>query len=116
MLSGRKGMNRQHAVHAGLLKWITFVLGDRNDPFWNESRAVQGLNEECVGLGYGISSQSRKNARPFTFLLDGLPLHEEDLGNTGFPRSGDLHFMSAGRGICHRRFSGSHLEKTDVGS
>lgn len=49
----------------------------------------------------GFPSHPHRGFETVTYMLDGHMLHEDHLGNKGHLRSGDVQWMTAGRGIIH---------------
>ena len=49
----------------------------------------------------GFPSHPHRGFETVTYMLDGQMLHEDHLGNRGDLRSGDVQWMTAGRGIVH---------------
>jgi redox-sensitive bicupin YhaK (pirin superfamily) len=49
----------------------------------------------------GFPSHPHRGFETVTYMLDGHMLHEDHLGNRGDLRSGDVQWMTAGRGIIH---------------
>src|SRR5678809_939209 len=49
----------------------------------------------------GFPSHPHRGFETVTYILDGHMLHEDHLGNKGNLKSGDVQWMTAGRGIIH---------------
>jgi len=49
----------------------------------------------------GFPNHPHRGFETVTYMLDGHMLHEDHLGNRGDLRSGDVQWMTAGRGIIH---------------
>lgn len=49
----------------------------------------------------GFPSHPHRGFETVTYMLEGHMLHEDHLGNKGHLRSGDVQWMTAGRGIIH---------------
>jgi redox-sensitive bicupin YhaK (pirin superfamily) len=49
----------------------------------------------------GFPSHPHRGFETVTYMLDGHMLHEDHLGNQGNLKSGDVQWMTAGRGIIH---------------
>lgn len=49
----------------------------------------------------GFPAHPHRGFETVTYMLDGHMLHEDHLGNKGHLRSGDVQWMTAGRGIIH---------------
>lgn len=59
------------------------------------------LDHFDVGPGAGFPDHPHRGQETITFLLEGAIDHEDFAGNKGTIESGDLQFMTAGRGIVH---------------
>ena len=114
MIDLREGTSRRHTLRSGLDTWMTFNSEDRKDRFCDGFRSLQVLNETSVGPGQGIPARSRQNTETLTYVLDGILLHEDDLGHAGVIRSGEFQLMSAGTGMRHQRFNVSQVDPAHV--
>ena len=59
------------------------------------------LDHFNVGVGAGFPDHPHRGQETITYLLSGAVDHEDFAGNKGTINSGDLQFMTAGRGIVH---------------
>lgn len=59
------------------------------------------LDHFSVGVGAGFPDHPHRGQETITYLLSGAVDHEDFAGNKGVIYSGDLQFMTAGRGIVH---------------
>ena len=59
------------------------------------------LDHFNVGVGAGFPDHPHRGQETITYLLSGAVDHEDFAGNKGTIWSGDLQFMTAGRGIVH---------------
>jgi len=60
------------------------------------------LDEFNVPLPAGFPDHPHRGFETVTYMLDGVMTHEDFVGNSGQIHPGDLQWMTAGRGICHR--------------
>ncbi|MDO3385754.1 pirin family protein [Gilvimarinus sp. SDUM040013] len=58
-------------------------------------------SEEASDYIAGFPSHPHRGFETVTYMLDGHMLHEDHMGNRGDLRSGDVQWMTAGRGIIH---------------
>lgn len=58
-------------------------------------------SEEAADYIAGFPSHPHRGFETVTYMLDGHMLHEDHMGNKGDLRSGDVQWMTAGRGIIH---------------
>ncbi|KAL2889023.1 Pirin [Ceratocystis lukuohia] len=59
------------------------------------------LDHFSIKPGAGFPDHPHRGQETITYLLEGAVDHEDFAGNAGTIRSGDLQFMTAGRGIVH---------------
>ncbi|KAK5174331.1 RNA pol II transcription cofactor [Saxophila tyrrhenica] len=59
------------------------------------------LDHFNVAVGAGFPDHPHRGQETITYLLDGAVDHEDFAGNKGTIETGDLQFMTAGRGIVH---------------
>jgi len=58
-------------------------------------------SEDASDYIAGFPDHPHRGFETVTYMLDGHMLHQDHLGNRGDLRSGDVQWMSAGRGIIH---------------
>ncbi len=58
-------------------------------------------SEQAADYIAGFPSHPHRGFETVTYMLDGHMLHSDHLGNRGDLRSGDVQWMTAGRGIIH---------------
>ncbi len=71
---------------------------DRLDPFL---MLDEFSSENADDYLAGFPDHPHRGFETVTYMLDGHMLHEDHLGNRGDLRSGDVQWMTAGRGIIH---------------
>ena len=72
--------------------------GQRLDPFLMLDEFGSDSPDEYVA---GFPSHPHRGFETVTYMLNGHMLHEDHLGNRGNLQSGDVQWMTAGRGIIH---------------
>jgi len=72
--------------------------GKRLDPFLMLDEFASENADDYIA---GFPNHPHRGFETVTYMLDGHMLHEDHLGNRGDLRSGDVQWMSAGRGIIH---------------
>jgi hypothetical protein len=81
---------------------LTRTLGSRQDlrvdPFL---MLDEFFSDDAADYIAGFPSHPHRGFETVTYMLDGHMLHEDHLGNRGDLRSGDVQWMTAGRGIIH---------------
>jgi quercetin 2,3-dioxygenase len=58
-------------------------------------------SESATDYIAGFPSHPHRGFETVTYMLDGHMLHEDHMGNKGHLKSGDVQWMTAGRGIIH---------------
>ena len=110
MLTLREGSSRRHIGRPGHDTWMSFDPEERRDPLREGFRGLQGLNEDRLAPGIGVPSHTRHDMEILTYVMDGVLLHEDDLGQSRVIRSGEFQLISAGSGLRHKRTNGSRLD------
>jgi quercetin 2,3-dioxygenase len=72
------------------------------------------LDHFNVPYGAGFPDHPHRGQETITYLMEGSVDHEDFAGNKGTINTGDLQFMTAGRGIMHAEMPGKNSE-TNVG-
>ncbi len=70
----------------------------RFDPFLMLDEFNSDSPDDYIG---GFPSHPHRGFETVTYMLDGHMLHEDHMGNKGHLKSGDVQWMTAGRGIIH---------------
>lgn len=70
----------------------------RLDPFLMLDEFNSESSDDYIG---GFPSHPHRGFETVTYMLEGHMLHEDHMGNQGNLRSGDVQWMTAGRGIIH---------------
>lgn len=65
------------------------------------------INDDWIAAGQGFPPHPHKNMEIITFVRTGAIWHQDDAGNKGVTRSGEVQVMSAGRGIVHSEYNKS---------
>jgi hypothetical protein len=110
MITVREGSSRRHIKRAGHDTWLSFDPGVRRDPLRGGFRGLRGFDEDRLEPGIVVPVQARHDMEILTFVMDGLLVHEDDLGKSRTIRAGDFQLISAGSGIHPKRTNGSSRE------
>lgn len=70
----------------------------RFDPFLMLDEFNSESADDYIG---GFPSHPHRGFETVTYMLEGHMLHEDNMGNRGDLKSGDVQWMTAGRGIIH---------------
>ena len=97
---GRTELGWLHSRH-------TFSFGEYHDPNHMSFRSLRVLNDDVVEPGQGFGTHSHRDAEIFSYVIEGQLEHKDSLGHGALIRTGDLQYMSAGRGVQHSEFNPS---------
>ncbi|KAB1085371.1 pirin family protein [Neorhizobium galegae] len=91
----------------GTLKagWLTgrqhFPIGGYGNPAHRSVGHLYVWNDDEIAPHTGFPLHPHANVEIITYVREGAITHEDDLGNKGRTKAGDIQVMSAGRGIRH---------------
>ena len=80
---------------------------DRRNMNWG---ALRVFNDDVVRGGGGFDLHPHRDMEIVTVVLDGALEHQDNLGNRGVIRPGEVQVMSAGKGILHAEHNHSKTE------
>jgi redox-sensitive bicupin YhaK (pirin superfamily) len=98
---------RYHADHDWLDARWHFSFGDYNDPKNMNWSALRVFNDDIIAGGGGFDFHPHREMEIVTVVLEGALRHQDNLGNTGVIRPGEVQIMSAGKGILHAEHNDS---------
>lgn len=79
--------------------------------YYNPARMGFGklrvINDDWVEPGTGFPSHPHRNMEIITFVRTGSVTHQDNVGNKGLTKEGEVQVMSAGSGIVHSEYNRS---------
>lgn len=93
--------DRYHADHGWLSTSHHFSFGDYFDANNVSFGALRVFNDDVVQPHRGFPPHPHRDMEIVTYVLDGALEHEDNQGNRGVIRPGEVQVMSAGTGIVH---------------
>ncbi len=103
---------RHHADHGWLNTHWHFSFSDYHDPKNMNWGALRVFNDDVVQGGGGFGAHPHRDMEIITYVLEGELEHQDNLGNKGVIRPGEVQVMSAGKGITHAEYN--HSQTTPV--
>ena len=101
---------RFHADHGWLSTYWHFSFDTYRDPANMNWGPLRVFNDDVVQPGQGFPVHAHRDMEIVTVVLEGALEHQDNQGNSGVLRPGDVQVMSAGTGIVHSEFNYSKNE------
>jgi quercetin 2,3-dioxygenase len=92
---------RHHADHGWLETRWHFSFGDYHDENNLSWGPLRVFNDDIIRAGGGFDFHPHRDMEIVTVVLRGELEHQDNLGNRGLLRPGEVQVMSAGKGIYH---------------
>jgi redox-sensitive bicupin YhaK (pirin superfamily) len=93
------------ASHGWLKSSHHFSFAD----YYNPSRMGFGkllvINDDWIKAGTGFPGHPHRNMEIITYVRQGAVTHQDNRGNKGVTRNGEVQVMSAGTGIVHSEYN-----------
>ncbi|MGH7351842.1 MAG: pirin family protein [Candidatus Methylomirabilales bacterium] len=101
------GKERHHRDLGWLSTYWHFSFDDYYDPTNMTWGALRVFNDDIIQPGQGFGAHPHRDMEIVTYVLDGELEHQDNQGNRGVIRAGEVQVMSAGAGIVHAEYNHS---------
>lgn len=81
--------------------WMTFSFGGYTDPDWVNFGPLRVIVENHIQPHEGFDKHPHRDMEILTYVSSGVLTHEDNMGNKGTIRSGEMQRITAGKGIVH---------------
>jgi len=93
------------ADHGWLKAKHHFSFADHYDPNNMGHGALRVWNDDEIAPNTGFPAHPHANMEIITYVREGAITHQDNLGNAGRTKAGDVQVMSAGSGIRHSEYN-----------
>ncbi len=91
--------------HGWLRAKLHFDIGGSGNPDHRAIGPLVAWNDDEFAPGGGFPLHPHRDLEIITYVREGAITHEDNLGNKGHTRAGDVQVMSTGAGILHSEFN-----------
>jgi len=82
-----------------------FSFADYYNPTRMGFGKLRVVNDDWVEPGMGFPSHPHRNMEIISFIRSGAVTHQDNMGNKGTTKAGEVQVMSAGTGIVHSEYN-----------
>lgn len=107
MIKVIKSNERHHRDLGWLSTYWHFSFDDYYDPANMNWGGLRVFNDDVIQPGQGFGAHPHRDMEIVTYVLEGELEHEDNQGNRGIIRPGEVQVMSAGSGIVHSEYNHS---------
>jgi len=94
-----------NANHGWLKSKHHFSFADYYNPTRMGFGKLRVVNDDWVEPGMGFPSHPHRNMEIISFIRSGAITHQDNMGNKGITKAGEVQVMSAGTGIMHSEYN-----------
>lgn len=99
--------NLGKASHGWLRSSHHFSFADYYNPRRMGFGTLRVINDDWVKPGMGFPPHPHRNMEIITYVRSGSVTHEDNKGNKGVTKNGEVQVMSAGQGVVHSEYNRS---------
>jgi hypothetical protein len=110
MIQTIRSEDRYHAETDWLSTKWHFSFDHYHDPQNMNFGPLRVFNDDTVAPAGGFPTHGHREMEIFTYVIAGALEHQDNMGNTGIIRPGEIQRMSAGTGVRHSEFNASHTD------
>jgi redox-sensitive bicupin YhaK (pirin superfamily) len=110
MIKVIKSNERHHQNFGWLDTYWHFSFDTYYDPDNVNWGALRVFNEDVIQPGQGFPMHGHRDMEIITYVLSGTLEHQDNMGNKGVIRAGEVQAMSAGKGVMHAEHNHSKEE------
>lgn len=109
-----KASTRGHVNHGWLNTHHTFSFANYHNPERVHFGMLRVLNDDVIAGNMGFGMHPHRDMEIISIPLGGTLVHEDNMGNKGIIRKGEVQVMSAGTGVMHSEKNGSTDENVEL--
>jgi len=91
--------------HGWLSSRFHFSFADYYEPTRMGFGKLRVINDDVIKAGYGFGAHPHRNMEIITYVRSGEVSHQDNQGNKGVTKAGEVQVMSAGSGIMHSEYN-----------
>ena len=110
MIHTIRSKDRYHAETDWLSTKWHFSFAEYHDPNNVSFGPLRVFNDDTVAPSGGFPLHPHREMEIVTYVIDGALEHQDNMGNHGVIRPGEIQLMSAGTGIRHSEFNASQTD------
>lgn len=107
MIQTIRSEDRYHAETDWLSTKWHFSFDHYHDPQNMNFGPLRVFNDDTVAPAGGFPTHGHREMEILTYVIAGALEHQDNMGNTGIIRPGEIQRMSAGTGVRHSEFNAS---------